>query len=58
MSTPTVSAHRRSTEAWALFWRIFIADKPRRMATLTSSASRLMQAMALDARSTPASRCR
>jgi len=35
MSTPTVDTTAAARDAWALFWRIFSADKPRRMATLS-----------------------
>src|SRR3954470_8829616 len=45
MSTPTVSG-TAAREAWALFWRIFSADKPRRMATLNDLGLSPMQAMA------------
>ena len=34
-------------EAWTLFWRIFSADKPRRMATLSELGLAPMQSMAL-----------
>ena len=34
-------------EAWALFWSIFSADKPRRMATLNELGLAPMQSMAL-----------
>ena len=47
MSTsPTVSS-TAATEAWALFWRIFTADKPRRMLTLNQIGLAPMQSMAL-----------
>ena len=47
MSTsPTVSGTAAS-EAWGLFWRIFSADKPRRMVTLNEIGLAPMQAMAL-----------
>ena len=46
MSTSTVSSAAAS-EAWALFWRIFTADKPRRMATLNELGLAPMQSMAL-----------
>jgi DNA-binding MarR family transcriptional regulator len=47
MSTsPTVSGTAAS-EAWGLFWRIFSADKPRRMLTLNEIGLAPMQAMAL-----------
>ena len=46
MSTSTVSS-TAAREAWALFWRIFTADKPRRMATLNELGLAPMQSMAL-----------
>ena len=46
MSTSTVSG-TAAREAWALFWRIFTADKPRRMATLNELGLAPMQSMAL-----------
>ena len=46
MSTSTVSSTAAS-EAWRLFWRIFSADKPRRMLTLNEIGLAPMQAMAL-----------
>jgi MarR family transcriptional regulator, organic hydroperoxide resistance regulator len=46
MSTSTVSG-TAAREAWALFWRIFSADKPRRMATLNELGLAPMQSMAL-----------
>ena len=46
MSTSTVSS-TAAKEAWALFWRIFTADKPRRMATLNQLGLAPMQSMAL-----------
>jgi len=36
-----------ATEAWALFWRIFSADKPRRMAVFSELGLSFQQAMAL-----------
>ena len=48
MSTSTVSSTAAS-EAWGLFWRIFSADKPRRMVTLNEFGLAPMQAMALTA---------
>jgi DNA-binding MarR family transcriptional regulator len=36
-----------ASEAWGLFWRIFSADKPRRMLTLNEIGLAPMQAMAL-----------
>jgi MarR family transcriptional regulator, organic hydroperoxide resistance regulator len=46
MSTSTVSG-TAAKDAWALFWRIFSADKPRRMATLNELGLAPMQSMAL-----------
>jgi DNA-binding MarR family transcriptional regulator len=46
MSTSTVSG-TAAKEAWALFWRIFTADKARRMATLNELGLAPMQSMAL-----------
>ena len=46
MSTSTVSG-TAAREAWALFWRIFSADKPRRMALLNELGLAPMQSMAL-----------
>ena len=34
-------------EAWALFWRIFSADKPRRLAVMTELGLSFQQSMAL-----------
>ena len=45
-ASPTVSSTAAS-EAWELFWRIFSADKPRRMATLSELGLAPMQSMAL-----------
>ena len=46
MSTSTVSS-TAARDAWGLFWRIFTADKPRRMATLNRLGLAPMQSMAL-----------
>jgi DNA-binding MarR family transcriptional regulator len=46
MSTSTVSS-TAAREAWGLFWRIFSADKPRRMTTLNELGLAPMQSMAL-----------
>ena len=46
MSTSTVSS-TAAGEAWGLFWRIFTADKPRRMATMNELGLAPMQSMAL-----------
>jgi DNA-binding MarR family transcriptional regulator len=34
-------------DAWGLFWRIFVADKPRRMAVMTELGLSFQQSMAL-----------
>ena len=47
MSTSTAASGTAAREAWALFWRIFSADKPRRMATLNELGLAPMQSMAL-----------
>ena len=47
MSTPTTASGTAAREAWALFWRIFSTDKPRRMATLNELGLAPMQSMAL-----------
>jgi DNA-binding MarR family transcriptional regulator len=46
MSTSTASS-AAAREAWSLFWRIFSADKPRRMSTLQELGLAPMQSMAL-----------
>jgi DNA-binding MarR family transcriptional regulator len=46
MATSTASG-TPAREAWALFWSIFSADKPRRMATLNELGLAPMQSMAL-----------
>ena len=46
MSTSTVPS-TAAKEAWALFWRIFTADKPRRMAVFSELGLSFQQAMAL-----------
>ena len=46
MSTSTAPGVA-AREAWELFWRIFSADKPRRMATLNELGLAPMQSMAL-----------
>src|SRR3954469_3621331 len=46
MSTSMASG-TAAREAWALFWSIFTADKPRRMATLNELGLAPMQSMAL-----------
>jgi DNA-binding MarR family transcriptional regulator len=40
----TISA---AQEAWGLFWRIFLADKPRRLAVMTELGLSFQQSMAL-----------
>ena len=47
MSTSTTASGAAAREAWALFWRIFSTDKPRRMATLNELGLAPMQSMAL-----------
>ena len=39
----TTAAH----EAWGIFWRIFMADKPRRLAVMTELGLSFQQSMAL-----------
>ena len=46
MATSTASG-AAAKEAWGLFWSIFSADKPRRMATLNELGLAPMQSMAL-----------
>jgi DNA-binding MarR family transcriptional regulator len=46
MATSTVSG-TAAQEAWGLFWSIFSADKPRRMATLNELGLAPTQSMAL-----------
>jgi MarR family transcriptional regulator, organic hydroperoxide resistance regulator len=43
----TVTSTSAAQEAWGLFWRIFIADKPRRMAVMTELGLSFQQSMAL-----------
>jgi DNA-binding MarR family transcriptional regulator len=43
----TPAAASTAEEAWALFWRIFSADKPRRMAVLGELGLSFQQSMAL-----------
>ena len=47
MSTTSTVPGTAAREAWGLFWRIFSADKPRRMATLNELGLAPMQSMAL-----------
>jgi DNA-binding MarR family transcriptional regulator len=42
-----VTSTSAAQEAWGLFWRIFIADKPRRMAVMTELGLSFQQSMAL-----------
>ena len=44
LSTDATTA---AQEAWGLFWRIFLADKPRRMAVMTELGLSFQQSMAL-----------
>jgi len=46
MSSSRVST-TAAEEAWGLFWRIFSADKPRRMAVMTELGLSFQQSMAL-----------
>ncbi|MGH2969794.1 MAG: MarR family winged helix-turn-helix transcriptional regulator [Solirubrobacteraceae bacterium] len=49
-SSPAASSSASQSaaeEAWALFWRIFIADKPRRLAVMTELGLSFQQSMAL-----------
>src|SRR3954471_391218 len=41
------AATSAAQEAWGLFWRIFSADKPRRMAVMTELGLSFQQSMAL-----------
>ena len=41
------AAATAAEEAWGLFWRIFLEDKPRRMAAMTELGLSLQQSMAL-----------
>ena len=47
MSTSPTVPGTAASEAWGLVWRIFSADKPRRMVTLNEIGLAPMQAMAL-----------
>jgi len=47
MSTTSTVPGTAAREAWGLFWRIFSADKPRRMAMLNELGLAPMQSMAL-----------
>ena len=45
---PTSQASTSSAqEAWGLFWKIFLADKPRRLAVMTELGLSFQQSMAL-----------
>ena len=44
---PSQVSATAAQEAWALFWRIFIADKPRRLAVMTELGLSFQQSMAL-----------
>jgi MarR family transcriptional regulator, organic hydroperoxide resistance regulator len=46
MSTSPAST-TTAQEAWGLFWRIFLADKPRRLAVMTELGLSFQQSMAL-----------
>src|ERR1700754_2054338 len=43
----SVSPSTAAEEAWGLFWRIFSADKPRRLAVMTELGLSFQQSMAL-----------
>jgi MarR family transcriptional regulator, organic hydroperoxide resistance regulator len=43
----STGAGSAAQEAWGLFWRIFLADKPRRMAVMTELGLSFQQSMAL-----------
>jgi MarR family transcriptional regulator, organic hydroperoxide resistance regulator len=47
MPPSQVASTSAAQEAWALFWRIFQADKPRRMAVVSELGLSFQQAMAL-----------
>jgi DNA-binding MarR family transcriptional regulator len=47
MPTSTPATTPAAEEAWSLFWRIFLADKPRRMAVMTELGLSFQQSMAL-----------
>jgi DNA-binding MarR family transcriptional regulator len=44
---PSTAASDAAREAWGLFWRIFLADKPRRLAVMTELGLSFQQSMAL-----------
>ena len=45
--SPSTATTTAAQEAWGLFWRIFIADKPRRIAVMTELGLSFQQSMAL-----------
>jgi DNA-binding MarR family transcriptional regulator len=47
MSSSHASTSTAAEEAWGLFWRIFLADKPRRLAVMTELGLSFQQSMAL-----------
>jgi MarR family transcriptional regulator, organic hydroperoxide resistance regulator len=47
MPPSTATTTTAAEEAWGLFWRIFIADKPRRLAVMTELGLSFQQSMAL-----------
>jgi DNA-binding MarR family transcriptional regulator len=47
MSASTTGVSTPAQEAWGLFWRIFLADKPRRLAVMTELGLSFQQSMAL-----------
>jgi DNA-binding MarR family transcriptional regulator len=47
MPASTTDAPTAAQEAWGLFWRIFLADKPRRLAVMTELGLSFQQSMAL-----------
>jgi DNA-binding MarR family transcriptional regulator len=47
MPASTTDAQTAAQEAWGLFWRIFLADKPRRLAVMTELGLSFQQSMAL-----------
>jgi MarR family transcriptional regulator, organic hydroperoxide resistance regulator len=47
MPTSAASSTEAAREAWGLFWRIFVQDKPRRFAVLSELGLSMQQSMAL-----------
>ena len=47
MPTSAVRSTAPAKESWQLFWRIFLADKPRRMAVVSELGLSFQQSMAL-----------